>query len=317
MTLLDNYREVAELGPPPRLGFRGLSADGKFWVCVAAGGLPTLLIRHSPDRKKPSIARKHLSVEFGLSCEVLQPSEEALVDTFCVITFSRPEQASVDFFWAVCEGLVSSLNYDSSADEIFQAALGIADVLAELSRPANGTLLGLVGELLFIMGSGEPERWVEAWREDPEEVWDFYEAGLVVDAKATSRSTRVHEVSFAQANPPDHLEGYFASVAVVLVANGMTFESLMQSLIERLAASPGAISKVLRVVAATLGEDLGAASISLDLRASRDSLRIYRACDVPAVRGKLVSGVSAVRWVSDFQLANHFPVSVLNVGPAR
>ena len=82
---------------------------------------------------------------------------------------------------------------------------------------------------------------------------------------------------------------------------GSSLSQLLSQIEERLAPSPGAASKLWTVVADTLGNTLPAAmSWRFDLPLAESSLLFFEAARVPAFRPPLPSGISAVRFVSDF-----------------
>lgn len=300
MNLHEAHQSALDMSLPQHGHYRGVAIDESTWAGIDSNGLPVLLIRHPAGQKMPAITRKHLSVLFDVPCSIRSMGSDDVVGTFCVIAFSERGSASVAFFWSVCNALLATLDAEIVARDIFDAAVGIANILAKLEEPASGTVLGLVGELIFVLASDDAERWVRAWRQDPEESWDFYESGLVVDAKATTKANRVHEVSFLQANPPGHLRGLFASVLITRAANGADVVDLIDLVSARLHGSPELSAKVFSVASATLGVGLADSRLRLDVQSSIESLRIYRAHEIPGIRGNLPDGVLGARWTSDF-----------------
>jgi hypothetical protein len=93
------------------------------------------------------------------------------------------------------------------------------------------------------------------------------------------------------------------ATANVDAAGGGTSLAELLSLIEsRLAADHRAIAKLWTVVGSTLGETLPAAlEWRFDLAAMDASLAFYDSVSIPAIRPPMPSGLSGIRFVSDFR----------------
>ncbi|CAN5448510.1 hypothetical protein BH09ACT4_BH09ACT4_10720 [soil metagenome] len=310
--LAELHSQASSLRPRAESQFRGLrlSAGAGIWACADQDGLPALLISQSPGGAKAAgLQLRNFQVAFGVDA-VIDEGARSSADTFAILSTPDPSPAVVSFFWAACESILGLLGPQPTAYEISVATLGVADLFARLNRQPTGSLIGLCGELLFILAADVPASWVDRWREDPTEAWDFLDSGVRLDVKATSGQIRAHEVSFLQTNPPRDTTAWLASVLVRRAAGGEGVVDLMEHVLRAGGLSPAQALKVQRVVADTLGTDIDN-QMRIDVASSVDSILLFKASEVPAIRGDLPTGVTQVRFVSEFDFASGTSISGL------
>jgi hypothetical protein len=308
------FDEAVSRSVPDLHAFRGTRADVQpnAWVCADASGRPVLLIPHLPSVVNP-LRLRNLEITYSVRC-VISDNDSVVEDVFAVIACLSDEEAIADLFWGACEALLALLPPAPTAIEISQLAGGLTDLFAQLSRRPSGPMLGLIGELLVILASKDPDSTVRAWRNSDLDTWDFVFDSLRVDAKLTTSSKRQHELSYSQANPADPPTAHFASILLFESAVGVSVSELMAMVLKSLSIDAGLYSKVQHVVAETLGPDLASTKVRVDISPSIDSIRIYSASDVPAVRAQLERGVTGVRFTSDFEaVSNWRPIAALGI----
>jgi hypothetical protein len=177
----------------------------------------------------------------------------------------------------------------------------MVELFQKLQRPARRSLTGLVGEACLILFAADANAAIAAWRVDPDERFDFVTENLRLDVKASSVRRRSHEITFEQANAPGGTCAIFASICVEPAGGGCSLSELVGMIEERSTGNSGAVSKLRTVIADTLGNTLPAAmSWRFDLPVAKSSLQLFEAAEIPALRPPLPSGISAIRFVSDF-----------------
>jgi hypothetical protein len=190
---------------------------------------------------------------------------------------------------------------EPTTEEINDGVDQLVALFQRLQQPARRSLTGLFGELCVILFAADANAAISAWRVDPDERFDFVAGNLRLDAKATSTRRRSHEITFEQANPPEGTQGLFASIWIETVGGGTTLGGLLATIETRLGQGSRSVSKLRSIVAETLGNALPAALDSrFDLQLAKSSLLLFEAAGIPALRPPLPSGVSAMRFVSDF-----------------
>lgn len=192
--------------------------------------------------------------------------------------------------------------YDSRVQGGMPAALAYAQVLAmmlrsEANRASPETVQGLWAELLLIAYSSDPELLIDAWHEDPDEIYDFAVANERLEVKSARGAHRRHHFSSSQLPTRAGLDLTVASVLVQRVAGGATLWDLLQRLGARvpLAAEAAAMRKTLAVVPIS-----ALAERSYDGVSASASAAFFAGRDVPAVT--LPRDVLAASWTAD--LAN-------------
>jgi hypothetical protein len=285
MSLSSGFAAAAAMPVVANGGFRGSEISGRpgDWIAADSEGRAALLIRQAEGGGKPApILLRNLQVTFGVAARVSADGTE-IEGSFAVMVCEDVAPSVVAFFLAACESIVALLDLNPTGMQISEKTSGLADLFARLTRLPSGSLLGLVGDLT--------------------ETWDFFAEPIVVDSKATITGSRLHDISFAQANPDAAFEGYFASVLIRRAANGASVVDLMASLQAGSSLGQRRISKIQRIVAETLGTALDLDSLHIDVKSSLASIRLYRTGDVPRLSGSVPDGVHNIRFQSDFDLA--------------
>jgi hypothetical protein len=204
--------------------------------------------------------------------------------------------------------------YDSRAHGGAATASAYAQVLAMMLRNEGDsaspeTVQGLWAELLLIAYSSNPELLIDAWHEDPDDLYDFALAHQRLEVKSARGAHRRHHFSSSQLPPRTGLDLTVASVLVQRVAGGATLWDLLQRLGTRVppAAEAAAIQKTLAVVPIS-----ALAERSYDAVSASASAAFFAGGDVPAV--SLPRDVLAASWTAD--LANARVVRKASVGLA-
>jgi hypothetical protein len=84
------------------------------------------------------------------------------------------------------------------------------------------------------------------------------------------------------------------------IGGGTSLRSLLEQIERQLGGNADLVLKLREVVASTMGSSLcEALTASFDLRLAETSLRFFRSCDIPAIRGPLPLGVSGVHFTAD------------------
>ena len=276
------------------------------WVCADQLGRAVLLLQHAPSNRMPAPLRlRNLEVLFGVSCVVNAEDGSGGRGVFAVLTCLDDSPAAIDFFWGAAASLLEMLGPNPRSDDIGRMAAGFADLFLRLSRGMTGPVLGLMGELLFMLSlSTEVERRnaVQSWHGLDSDPWDFVFPDCRVDVKATRSAGRVHEVSYAQTNPVADSVAYLVSIHLVDAGAGSTVGALMARLVRSIDFDSDMVSKVHKVCADTLGSELSESTLKIDVEASAASIRVYRADEVAGIRVPLPPGVTSLRYRSDFDV---------------
>lgn len=184
-------------------------------------------------------------------------------------------------------------------------ATAYARVLATMLTREGGAataevVQGLWAEMLLIAQSSDPELLIDAWHEDPDEIYDFSFGAQRLEVKSARGAHRRHRFSSSQLPPRTGLELTVVSVLTQRVAGGQTLWDLHKHIASRVSPAHGA---------AALGKTLAVVPISALTERAYDSVSasasalFYGGADVPTLH--LTQGVLAASWTAD--LANTNP----------
>lgn len=210
------------------------------------------------------------------------------------------DEDSLWFFWRVCGLIVSSLPHQYSSADIRSIVWGLVDLLQAVGKPRDTSDVGLFGELLFILGCSNMTQAVEAWHANDDDVWDFEFPTLRLDVKTTMSKSRLHSVSFEQANalPTVMVRSVFCSLRLRRVAGGVRLGELVDLVIAGVRGNQELVTKVLLNTNVVRTQR----DVAVDLQESLASARLVDVLEVPGIRGDVPVGVDLLRFRSDFDL---------------
>lgn len=298
---------LQEISAASSTGFnvRRYGENSAYYVGRDAEGRACLLIQVQGAGRAVPLQLAGLEAHFALDCRVQEPGQSEETKTLSVIVCLSRTSSIEAYFSSIAESMIQILGPTPSADHVREAVDQFVQLFQKLQAPPRSSVTGMLGELCFIYFAADKDSALRAWRIDPDERFDFGAGNLRIDVKSSTQRQRLHDVSFDQANPPTGTRSLFASIWIEPAGGGTTFSTLL-ALIERAMTDKAAISKLHAVVANTLGASLpGAMSFRFDLRSAGDSLLFFDAKAIPALRPPLPAGLSGVRFVSNFGLAQH------------
>ena len=279
---------------------------GKDW-----GGYACLLVSGdgSGNRFQSPIRLENLDAQFELRCHLRRNGEDDRVGSFTVVRCRVLDAETVRYFLSVCDIVMGMVGDNPKQRELASAIHRLAAIFQRMQKPAARSVNGLFGELYFIRSSSRPSKAVAAWRIDDTGRFDFSDGDVRIDVKVTSGRLRSHVFSYDQCNPPPSTIAVVASLFVEQAQHGSTLRNLLLEIEAAIAPFPDLVLKLHEVVSATLGASMSEAlATSFDMRLAETTVRYFGLRDIPALRGNLPPGVSAVHFTSD--LSAHQPLSI-------
>lgn len=267
-------------------------------------GEPCLIVVAAPSQTPPPPLRlAGLTADYGVRSVLSEAAHEVTVRV-SVVRCTATENAIIEVFAALCSGFIEGLAARPSEHELADELARWSGLFWRLAQRVDTDIVGLAGELIAIRSGKDTDRWVRAWHKNPNELIDFEfeDAGVTVEVKATRGSTRMHQISLAQLDVPHGEERFFASVLVEFGDGGLPIGEVVRELLDRL-SDDGLRVVFWDVLARSCGsglEDVLARRLHTEKAAA--SLAFFRADDLPAPRVELPlpPGVSSVKFISDF-----------------
>ena len=248
---------------------------------------------------QPAIRLETLDVQFDLRCK-LTKSGEAREGVFTVIRCRALDRETIRYFLSVCQTITTMLGDRPRRSHVASAVNRLIAIFrCAQSAPAR-TVNGLFGELFVISRSRDALKTVAGWRIDEAARFDFASGDVRLDVKACAGRLRTHVFSFEQCNPPPGTVAVVASLFAERLSRGVSLQSLIERIEDRLRGNAELVLKLREVVVSTLGNSLSEGlTAAFDLNLAGSSLRFFLASEVPAIRGVLPSGVGDVHFTSD------------------
>lgn len=282
-----------------------------------SAGHPCILLAGSNGHLHAPIRLAGIEVHFALPCRIAADGQERQ-ETLTVVACSSTDIQSQRYFLHICETIVKIVGATPTLQEIIDAVGHLVELFRQLSRPASGSVIGLIGELFTIRQSSDAVVAVRAWRSADDDRFDFAIDDARLEVKASGDRVRAHNLSAEQCQPPSGTVGALVSLFVELTGGGMSLMELIEDIVRRLEGNDQLILKIQETVAATLGETTTLAlSTRFDDRLAESSLRLYELSAIPAIRSGIPPEVTQVRFRSDLSRAPTVSIDDLTSRCAR
>jgi hypothetical protein len=264
-----------------------------------AQGYPSILLSSIDQAFRAPLQLTGAEVRYCIPCQFTLPDQRTLEQPLTQLICTSNVTTEKEYFLHIASTIIEVLGNAPTIGAIADAVGRFVHILQRLSRPPAKNLIGLYGEMLFILNSSNPDLAVQAWRSRVDDRFDFSMDSVRLDVKATARRTRVHSFSLEQCLPVPGATAAVASMFVESSGGGKSLRDLIQVLFARLTTAEARL-RVQQIVADTLGSTL---LTSLDARfddlIATNSLRIFDAAEIPAIRSAIPPQVTAVKFQSD------------------
>jgi len=196
-----------------------------------------------------------------------------------------------------------------TAEEIEQTLDSVTALFRALNRAPRQSVKGLWAELAVLAWAHAPDVAISAWHSDPTDIHDFALGSHRLEIKATQAKLREHHFRLDQLNSATAGATIIASLMLQQTSHGMSVFDLVAQIEDRVGDE--AAARLETIVAESLGRDwrdADADDVRFDLDATRRTLRVYRAEDIPTVLQPLPAGIKRVEFVADLSNAREIPL---------
>lgn len=285
------------------LAVERLSHTPRAFAAVDQEGNWALVLESMPSKlPRPSLKLKVLSADYGGTYQLISKEKTGSLRV-CVISCKSPDHAVRQLFASFCTSVLESFTESSTDEDIEQEVDRWRTLFWRLETPPQTSVIGLIGELVFLDWVQSKSKWVKAWHDSIFENIDFAieDPHLSVEVKATANQQRVHEFSLTQVRPVRAGRHYVASLIVEMREAGMSLGELVTELVDSLVSVSEKMTfwNTLTKICGSSLEDYMEARFMRD--STLQSLRFYDSTQIPqpSVEFPLPAGVSGIRFRAD------------------
>ena len=271
---------------------------------VSSEGFPKFFVStNSSISATQNIIREMLSVEYDLSCSIVENGEVMQDNNFSIITLRTLETALQAYFIDIFIMMLQKIPREPSKRELSVEVENLITIFSALSKPPRQQVQGLWAELLVIEKSLHPEMLINAWHNSPTAKYDFTMGRDKIEVKSTAAEERIHHFSLDQLNPSPNSRLLIASV-IVRESGQSTGGLSIRNLYDRICSRVSAVNARLQlysVMAETIGNNLAKVDNTFfDYVEASDTLAFYNADNVPHIdKDTVPQFVSEVKFNSD------------------
>lgn len=247
----------------------------------------------------PALRLRHLHAEYNVLATVDDGHAGTAPQRFAAITLLLEDDLMVGAFLRFAALLANTVGANPNSTEVFHAVSQFASLLQALTRGPRKSTQGFWAEMFVIHASHQPDLWIDAWHNDPQEVYDFCFSSVRVEVKSAGSRVRRHRFSLQQLRPPAAGQVLVASLFVEPSRGGLTIADLAAQLRVKIALEQAV--KLDRMIAETLGDNISDAlqmKFAMDL--AKESMLFFPASSIPCI-AEVPDGVEEVSFISHLQ----------------
>lgn len=279
-----------------------IARDSRYRVGRDYQGNPVILIETTDQAATAALSDfegRHLSVGHGVRCSISEGGVHLARAQFSVMRCVNSDDILKDRFFEMVETVLRVLGETPTIEGLRTVATGLIELFRLATQPPRGTVQGLWAELWIISHANDPGILLDAWHAEPTDVFDFTTGPQRLEVKSSKRRGRKHMFTHEQLTPLTRTSVIICSLFVESAGNGPTISGLVERIRHRV-SDPRVLRKLDVIVASTLGSDWRTAvDTTFDDELASESLRFYKAEDVPSLPHTTPPGVSEVRYTSD------------------
>ncbi len=318
MDLWSTYRAL----PAPSSGasYTVAHGSGALRLARSSANQPALLIAATGEGMAP---RRLANLTFEPPREMLvdRTDGSSLFARYALLVCTSADVELERYFCRVIGAFFGNVGDDTvtapSAQEVERTLDRITALFSALSRAPKQSVQGLWAELAFIAWARDPEVAISAWHSDPTDLHDFSLGSYRCEVKSSLSKLREHHFRLDQLNAATSGETIIASILLQQASDGLGVFDLAGQIGARVGS--GATARLETIIGRCLGLDwreADADDLRFDPGAARQTLRLYRAGDVPSVHQPLPTGIKRVQFVADLSSVIELPFhQVRALGP--
>jgi len=279
---------------------RAEQLTARAWLYVTRDGRPGVLFEEygSEPISVGSVHIGRVKVVRNLAATVQPANGEPHSTTAATVECDSEDPMIQDFFLRLLLGLLATAEADDGSPGFESALQHFRELLVRVVRPADRDLQGLWAELCVLDYAADSVALVRAWHRSQYENFDFLVEGTVLEVKSTRSRTRSHRFTSRQLTEPPRT----LIVSIKLDATGAG-DSIFDIYDRVASALPAPLRRAFdQEVFDAIGDRyIEAAEVRFDQVLARQSLALFDARDLPALREPFPPRISDVTFKVDLE----------------
>jgi hypothetical protein len=210
----------------------------------------------SSSSPKPNYKLDKLEIQFDVKCDVKDLKTKGFSnEKFTIVKQVNGNNRMHEYFLRIIEGVIVELNKNLSAKKLNDEIEHLVKLFSKPKVVSSKTILGLWGELTYMLSCNDIANSIDAWHLDPKNLYDFTFLNKNVEVKTTVKSTRSHNFNNQQLESFKKLEVKIASIITEEATLGKSILDLWNQILNKV-NSPDLINKLSRVISKTIRNDV-------------------------------------------------------------
>lgn len=299
MELQNQFKRLREKGNALKNSFLSVTIDSTliFRLAIDDELNPAILISekyfNSSGWNKKNYKFERLELKFNISCNVNDiETGEQIEDVFTIIKQVNGNTRMHDYFLSISEVIIAALKNEPTVENLNFEIENLIRLFSSNKIIDEKVVLGLWGELLFILNSIDIESAIMAWHIDKNELFDFSFTDSIKEIKTTRGNTRTHEFKNAQVQKYNELNVSIVSIITERMALGKSVFDLWNSINEK-CYSPELRNKITLIIAETVNTDMESITqYKFNYLMGISTLKEFNSMEIPFIeKTKIPSGI--------------------------
>ena len=262
MDLQNKFKVLSVKGNVIKNSFLSTSIDDKsiFRIGIDEGLNPAILISekhfNSSGWTKKNYRFDKLELKFNISCQVNDIETGLQIeDIFTIIKQVNGNSRMHEYFLSIAEVIILALKKDLTVENLNFEVDNLIRLFSSNKRIDENVILGLWGELIFILNSNNIDSVIMAWHLDKNELFDFSFPESIKEIKTSRGNTRTHEFNNGQLQKFTQLNVSVVSILTEKMALGKSVFDLWNDINQK-CFIPELRNKVTMIIAETVNTDM-------------------------------------------------------------
>jgi hypothetical protein len=262
MELHNKLKALREKGNAGKNSFLSTTIDDEFIFRLAIDDElnPAILISekhfNSSGWTKKNYKFERLELKFNIYCNLNDiVTGKQIEDVFTIIKQVNGNSRMHEYFISIAEVIIMALKSNLTIENLNFEIENLIRLFSSNKRIDEKVILGLWGELLFILNSTNIDSAILAWHVDKNELFDFSFPDSIKEIKTSRGNTRTHEFNNAQLQKFNQLNVSVVSIITEKMALGKSVFDLWNDINEK-CSTPELRSKITMIIAETVNTDM-------------------------------------------------------------